>query len=104
MQRFWYKRLLTRLDKGLLEGVFQNSKDKVMEASKENGSGHECVVQDQELEAIQEDQWGETRKFVEQAVEESKTDGKWRKLMNLLMQLRKVYYIYMSPARGELFV
>lgn len=94
MQRFWYKRLLTRLDKGLLEGVFQDSKTKIVEeVTKEDGDIHsaEHIIGDKELEDLADDQWGETRKIVEQAVQDSNSsDGKWRKLMNLLMQLRKV--------------
>ena len=93
MQRFWYKRLLTRLDKGLLEGVFADSKEKVNEEviGSEDGISGENVVNDQELEGLGVDQWGDTKKIVEQAVADStSTDGKWRKLMNLLMQLRKV--------------
>jgi SWI/SNF-related matrix-associated actin-dependent regulator of chromatin subfamily A member 5 len=95
MQRFWYKRLLTRLDKGLLEGVFQNSKEKAEgDVKEEEGLKGEHIVKDEELGALddlEEDEWGVTKKIVEQAVEESSSaDGKWRKLMNLLMQLRKV--------------
>lgn len=98
MQRFWYRRLLTRLDKGLLEGVFENSKQKAaVDVKEEVGAG--AVVDDKELEAlgVTDDQWGETRQMMEKAVNESKTDGKWRKLMNLLMQLRKVHF-NLSPA------
>lgn len=97
MQRFWYKRLLTRLDKGLLEGVFQQAKDKPAGAGEDTDEtatdfAHDDLpVNDKDLEDLADDEWGETRKIVEQAVQESKaTDGKWRKLMNLLMQLRKV--------------
>jgi SWI/SNF-related matrix-associated actin-dependent regulator of chromatin subfamily A member 5 len=92
MQRFWYKRLLTRLDKGLLEGVFKNSKDRVEEDMEEIGKidvGEHVV--EEELNNIDEDQWGATRQIVEKTIEENTKDGgKWRKLMNLMMQLRKV--------------
>lgn len=102
MQRFWYKRLLTRLDKGLLEGVFANSKEKVQQdpIKTEDGIRGEHIVNDQELEELEIDQWGDTKKIVEQAVAEStSSDGKWRKLMNLLMQLRKV-----CPSRVKFFL
>ena len=96
MQRFWYKRLLTRLDKGLLEGVFQDSKEKVEVEEIEavgDGVAHtgDHLTLADELEDLGDDQWKETRQIVEQVVQDStSTDGKWRKLMNLLMQLRKV--------------
>jgi len=109
MQRFWYKRLLTRLDKGLLEGVFSGSKEKTKnEIKSEDGVNLEHVVNDQELEELGVDQWGDTKKIVEQAVaDNASSDGKWRKLMNLLMQLRKVcsfsgegaFYVLLQSSR-----
>ena len=91
MQRFWYKRLLTRLDQGFLDAVFSNSADKtIQDAQDPKVVGSQHIVNDSELSDLSNDQWGETREVVERAIEESKsTDGKWRKLMNLLMQLRK---------------
>jgi SWI/SNF-related matrix-associated actin-dependent regulator of chromatin subfamily A member 5 len=92
MQRFWYRRLLTRMDKGLLEGLFSQSKDKstddVKEESKEAVQGE--ITKQEDLEDFKGGEWAETRRIVEQVeAESSSSDGKWRKLMNLLMQLRK---------------
>lgn len=95
MQRFWYKRLLTRLDKGLLEGLYADSKEKVVADVKEDPDAVGHMVDDIDLEKMDKmlenaDEWGETKQMMEKAVKESKGDGKWQKLMNLLMQLRKV--------------
>ncbi|RPB27230.1 hypothetical protein L211DRAFT_780290, partial [Terfezia boudieri ATCC MYA-4762] len=74
MQRFWYKRLLTRLDKGLLEDLFKGAKEK-----------EEAALQE-EQQALK-DSWKEAKTIMEQSIQ-TKTTG-WQKLMNLLMQLRK---------------
>ncbi|KAL7275407.1 hypothetical protein RUND412_001645 [Rhizina undulata] len=99
MQRFWYKRLLTRLDKGLLDGVFmlRNPEAKYIEAADdaekqlmvENKSVQNGDTPADELEDIGE-QWGITKEMVNKVMEGGeKANGQWRKLMNLLMQLRK---------------
>ncbi|RPB07924.1 hypothetical protein P167DRAFT_529339 [Morchella conica CCBAS932] len=93
MQRFWYKRLLTRLDKGVLEQVFREAKEKAVEEEKEADDHHrgkEGIVADRDLEnlGVGDEQWGETRMIVEKAIKE-KQGTQWQKLMNLLMQLRK---------------
>lgn len=108
MQRFWYKRLLTRMDKGLLEGLFKVKATDTAELKVEAtgdavqlggllGSavvpGEDNSVGGDSVGDFDGDEWTETRKIVEQQVENESNpnpnDGKWRKLMNLLMQLRK---------------
>lgn len=88
MQRFWYKRLLTRLDKGMLETVFKGAKEKVkVEDVKDEGS-----VKYEGLERNEEGaEWGASRAIAELATKE-KSGTQWQKLMNLLMQLRKVLF------------
>lgn len=136
MQRFWYKRLLTRTDKGLLEEVFQGAKDKEVEAWKEEEEEEGLAVVkeehsesitkaellDESLETLKQknlaeggllvpknssmsidvemtngiggDKWAETKAIMKKAVEMESQDkigrSAWQKLMNLLMQLRKV--------------
>ncbi|KAI4114708.1 MAG: hypothetical protein LQ345_004563 [Seirophora villosa] len=88
MQRFFYTRLMTRADQGLLDELFQGAQEK------------EAVAREQENQEIKtlekpgSDSWEESKAILQQALqqeqlEESKTSA-WRKLMNLLMQLRKV--------------
>ncbi|KAL8647938.1 MAG: hypothetical protein Q9210_005265 [Variospora velana] len=88
MQRFFYTRLMTRADQGLLDELFQGAQEK------------EAVIQGKEiqetgtLEQPNDDSWQESKAILQKAIEqeqleESKTSA-WRKLMNLLMQLRKV--------------
>ncbi|KAF8533614.1 SNF2 family N-terminal domain-containing protein [Trichophaea hybrida] len=87
MQRFWYKRLLTRVDKGLLEGLFRTNG--------ESEDATTATTQDTESSAAAtafSEEWNETRQLIEQQVSNARvneSDNKWRKLMNLLMQLRK---------------
>lgn len=93
MQRFWYKRLLTRLDKGMLETVFKGAKEKVKVEDANKGEG---PVKDGDLEKIEEGtEWGESKAIVEMAIKE-KSGTQWQKLMNLLMQLRKVLFFFPS--------
>lgn len=95
MQRFWYKRLLTRLDKGMLETVFKGAKEKVKVEDTNKGEG---PVKDGDLEKIEEGaEWGESKAIVEMAIKE-KSGTQWQKLMNLLMQLRKVLFSFPIPS------
>ncbi|KAI9736385.1 MAG: hypothetical protein M1818_006118 [Claussenomyces sp. TS43310] len=95
MQRFWYTRLITRADQGLLDELFLGAKDKEVATMK--------VEKEYEQETINEnagaDDWKETRNILTRTLDREKAaaqceDGvkhsAWRKLMNLLMQLRKV--------------
>ena len=104
MQRFWYMRLLTRADKGLLEELFQGAQQKEAVAlSQEAQDG--SILQEkrvEELEALEHKafegeaaaEWAESKEIMRQALEHEQHDenksSAWKKLMNLLMQLRKV--------------
>ncbi|KAL8872769.1 MAG: hypothetical protein Q9174_001660 [Haloplaca sp. 1 TL-2023] len=102
MQRFWYQRLMTRADKGLLEELFQNAQQKeaTAMAEEEEAAGLQKwegkkVVDLEALEGMgSEAAWQESKEILQQSLEKEQQDsGKdtaWRKLMNLLMQLRKV--------------
>lgn len=96
MQRFWYQRLMTRADHGLLDDLFQDAKQKEVAAMKQEA--HEqrsCQDTDHEQLASldQTVAWQESKQIVQQALDaEQQGDNKsssWKKLMNLLMQLRK---------------
>ncbi len=105
MQRFWYMRLLTRADKGLLEELFQGAHRKEAAALKQE-SQEGGVLQEkgiEELEALENKayegeaaaaDWAESKEIMRQALEHEAQDenksSAWKKLMNLLMQLRKV--------------
>ncbi|CAL1715435.1 unnamed protein product [Somion occarium] len=94
-QRFWYYRLLMRMDSAEMMRVF-NGKDEQTESSS---------VLDVEKTVGAEEGQGHDRKqlvkeYIQSRVEESKgSEGNsWKKLMNLLMQLRKVCdHPYMLP-------
>lgn len=96
MQRFWYKRLITKAEDGLLDELFNGAKDEVFIKSDDS-------VVDEALKAIvgadESNQDIETthRAILEQALKQEAADAKsnksnsaWLKLMNLMMQLRKV--------------
>ncbi|KAG8527568.1 uncharacterized protein KY384_007721 [Bacidia gigantensis] len=94
LQEFWYMRLLTRTDKGLLDELFKGGQNI---ESKDEPVTSTLEVEKSFLEPISGDQtaapWDESKEMMKQAVvreqqEESKSPA-WRKLMNLLMQLRK---------------
>ena len=104
MQRFWYMRLLTRADKGLLEDLFQGAQQKEAAALKQESQEGGILQKKgiEELEALENKayegnsaaEWAESKEIMRQALEhEQQDDNKntaWKKLMNLLMQLRKV--------------
>lgn len=104
MQRFWYMRLLTRADKLLLEELFQGAQQKeavaLRQEAQEGGILQEKDID--ELEALENKayegegaaEWEESKEILRQSlVQEQQDENKstaWKKLMNLLMQLRKV--------------
>ncbi len=102
MQRFWYTRLLTRADKGLLEDLFEGAKEKEREVRvKETNEAKDWEQKGMdELENLDRacgtvgDSWEESKEIMRQALQQEQQDetkkSAWRKLMNLLMQLRKV--------------
>lgn len=106
MQRFWYTRLLTRADKGLLEEVFQGAQEKEAASLKEeNRNKKQWESKDiAELDVLEKDSggvgadWTESKEIMMQAIEQEQQDenkkSAWKKLMNLLMQLRKVHPVY----------
>ena len=130
MQRFWYTRLLTRTDQGLLDELFQGAKEKELKAMSEEKEQDQLMAEaEAEERALQvslpgaqstadaqkikpsahaemkpetEDDWAETKAIMKRAVEMETQDRSkltaWRKLMNLLMQLRKVYLSRHSTA------
>ncbi|RPA84997.1 hypothetical protein BJ508DRAFT_205695 [Ascobolus immersus RN42] len=77
MQRFWYKRLLTRVEKNVLQEVFSNP-GKAVEAATE-------------LAGLDDATWAAAKKAMVQSAAKSNTaeGNKWQRLMNLVMQLRK---------------
>ena len=115
MQRFWYMRLLTRADKGLLEELFQGAHRKEAAALKQE-SQEGGVLQEkgiEELEALENKahegeaaaEWAESKEIMRQALEHEAQDenksSSWKKLMNLLMQLRKVS---LSTVKGPILI
>ncbi|MCJ1314142.1 hypothetical protein MMC25_007822 [Agyrium rufum] len=99
LQRFWYTRLLAKADQGLLEDLFKGASSKEAEAIKEEAQLKNQGSKDlQELEKLQATgnpgaDWEESKVIMKQALEREKqeagTGTAWKKLMNLLMQLRK---------------
>ena len=106
MQRFWYTRLLTRADHGLLEELFQGAQAKEAAALKQEEetktSWLERDMKDLEVldsgnAGVAGAEWEESKAIMRQAIEQEQQDeGKksaWKRLMNLLMQLRKVFMV-----------
>ncbi|KAH8728627.1 SNF2 family N-terminal domain-containing protein [Phaeosphaeriaceae sp. PMI808] len=95
MQRFWYTRLLTRVDNAMLNELFANGKSKEKLAIEQNKQEDRQLQHLENLQAssIDQGEWDETTAIMKQALqkEQQSTEIKsaWQKLMNLVMQLRK---------------
>ncbi|KAK6544777.1 hypothetical protein TWF694_001460 [Orbilia ellipsospora] len=108
MQRMWYTMILTKLDNGMLEKLFKNSKSKEtadISAAKEEAKrldNVEIKVDDEGEEVTikaDNDEWNDVEEAVKKSIEQVKTDPSWRKLMNILIQLRKICnHPYLIPA------
>ncbi|WPH04552.1 SWI/SNF chromatin remodeling complex component [Acrodontium crateriforme] len=93
VQRFWYTRLITKADSAMFDELFKDTKSKTINSLKEeNAEDKQLNLLEKAL--VHDDVWAESKLLMEQAVaNEQQTDSKtsdWRKLMNLVMQLRKV--------------
>ena len=103
MQRFYYKTLLSRSDEGLLSELFSGASDKeaaLLANEDPKVFDEQAVAKLDSLEkqageglAAAAAEWDETKEIMRQALNrdqvDEKTKGSWRKLMNILMQLRK---------------
>ncbi|KAK6531074.1 hypothetical protein TWF281_007900 [Arthrobotrys megalospora] len=108
MQRMWYTMILTKLDNSMLERLFKNSKSKEsadITAAKEEAKRLDNVEirvdNDGEEVTIKADneEWNEVEEAVKKSIEQVKSDPSWRKLMNILIQLRKICnHPYLIPA------
>ena len=101
MQRWWYTRLLTRVDQGLLDDLFTDAKGKEALVIENESAIKAWENKDiEELEKVDNagnvNKWEESKRIMQQALQQEAKDGSkkssWQKLMNLLMQLRKVGY------------
>lgn len=101
LQRFWYTRLLTNTDQGLLDELFRDAKGKEAVAMKEEAESDSSEdnktsvkLENFEMGGGKQADWEESKEILRHALEQEGIDeGKssaWKKLMNLLMQLRKV--------------
>ncbi|KAK6356124.1 hypothetical protein TWF718_000498 [Orbilia javanica] len=108
MQRMWYTMILTKIDNSMLERLFKNSKSKEtadITAAKEEAKRLDNVEirvdNDGEEVTIKADneEWNEVEEAVKKSIEQVKSDPSWRKLMNILIQLRKICnHPYLIPA------
>jgi SWI/SNF-related matrix-associated actin-dependent regulator of chromatin subfamily A member 5 len=95
MQRFWYTRLLTRVDNAMLNELFADGKSKEKAAIQQDRQEDQLLERVEKLETVAADQgeWEETTHIMRQAIEKeqnsSEVKSAWQKLMNLVMQLRK---------------
>ncbi|GAA5946579.1 hypothetical protein JCM3765_000305 [Sporobolomyces pararoseus] len=100
VQKFWTKALLARTEPALLEEIFNDFETQTKKSKKGGGLDQDAEVYD-----------SRARDNVKQAIESSKQKSNesggtsWTKLMNLLMQLRKVCnHPYLLPgAESEPF-
>ncbi|KAL8712991.1 MAG: hypothetical protein Q9220_002851 [cf. Caloplaca sp. 1 TL-2023] len=95
MQRFWYTRFMTGADKGLLNELFQDFREKEIAAREQEA--FEQFPKREDLEHVRpgsNSTWAESAHILDQTLRQEQQDGSkkaaWTKLMHLLMQLRKV--------------
>ncbi|OSS44062.1 hypothetical protein B5807_11187 [Epicoccum nigrum] len=100
MQRFWYTRLLTRVDDGMLDDLFADVKEKEKAAIKQDRKDEVLLHKIHQLEGEVDNtggqgEWEETAQIMRQALQKEQEDSTvtsksaWQRLMNLVMQLRK---------------
>jgi SWI/SNF-related matrix-associated actin-dependent regulator of chromatin subfamily A member 5 len=100
MQRTWYMRLLTRVGDAMLDDLFADVQSKERDAVLKETEELEALTHIKNLEGQQQLQldddkgaWQETATIMKQVMarEQAEQTGSqnWRKLMNLVMQLRK---------------
>jgi SWI/SNF-related matrix-associated actin-dependent regulator of chromatin subfamily A member 5 len=99
LQKFWYTRLLTRIDDGMLEELFADGKTKEKAAIEQDIEENKLLQKMEKVEGVittggADGDWDETTKILQEAVTKEQADpdankGAWKKLMNLIMQLRK---------------
>ena len=98
MQRFFYTRLMTRVDQGLLDELFHDAGRKEAESIAQDNQDQILRGTDLEqfetMEKAGDGAWKESKAILKKALEKEQEDESkktaWKKLMNLLMQLRKV--------------
>lgn len=109
MQRMWYTMILTKLDNAMLEKLFKDSKNKEVAdigAAKEEAKRLDNVEikvdtegEEVTIEGADKDEWDDVEEAVKKSIEQVKSDPSWRKLMNILIQLRKICnHPYLIPA------
>ncbi|KAL1303613.1 hypothetical protein AAFC00_006976 [Neodothiora populina] len=96
MQRFWYTRLLTKAGNSLIDELFTGSKDKETKTLQIESLENEQLSQlERAVDGIDHDndQWAESRRIMQEAIENEQSDAKqtsaYKRLLNLVMQLRK---------------
>ncbi|KAJ4983001.1 ISWI chromatin-remodeling complex ATPase ISW2 [Stagonosporopsis vannaccii] len=97
MQRFWYTRLLTRVDQGMLDDLFVNGKEKEKAVFDQDKKDEALLEKMRQLETKPDlaRGWEETAQIMRQTFEKEQQESAlmntsaWQKLMNLVMQLRK---------------
>lgn len=99
MQKFWYTRLLTRIDDGLLDNLFADGKEKEKATIAQDRQEDEALRKAEKLAKENpgdQNEWDETARILRENIAKEQSDavdgprkGAWMKLMNLIMQLRK---------------
>ena len=86
MQRFWYTRLLTKVDNLLLDDLFRDSKSKSQNELKQEEENDKNLTLSADT-----DVWAETKEIMAEALTPGDNqDKEYQKLKVLVMQLRKV--------------
>jgi len=99
VQRLWYKTIITQLDQATLNELFVDSKDQAsadIKELKDNDEEQLDLKMDSEgnqiIDNIDDQEWVKAEEAAKKNLQQvaGSGDAKWRKLMNLMMQLRKI--------------
>jgi SWI/SNF-related matrix-associated actin-dependent regulator of chromatin subfamily A member 5 len=94
-QRAWYQRIITRSDEGLLDEIFKAEKREDVDEEEEDAKKTRALEILGDDSKTGTDEWADAQKVLAAGIESEKPNqvGKkndYQRLMNLLMQLRKV--------------
>lgn len=96
MQRFWYTRLLTKAGDGLLNEIFENAGRKEKAVFHAEATELTSAIETEQLPEANAstNEWAETQQILKDALEQEESNASrkdtYRRLRNLIMQLRKV--------------
>lgn len=94
-QRLWYQRIITRSDEGLLDGIFKSMKGEDIDEEENDAKKTRALEILGDASKMGSKEWTNAKQILADGFETTKpghtgSKTEYQRLMNLLMQLRKV--------------